>query len=149
MAKRYGNRSFELIDLVQQGVIGLEKAVYIFEPGRDYKFSSYAFWWIRKKIGLYMTEDWGIKPTVIDYEIYGEIIEELTTTTEKEEEEKYTTNAYKVWEAAFKIHIFILIIYPFFLALSESSDKWEYVGNAIMIQLSVFLISSLIINDEY
>ena len=88
IAKRYINRGLTFMDLVQEGNIGLIKAVYKYDPSRGFRFSTYGTWWIRQAISRAIADKGRmVRLPVHMSDVINRVIKEKTLLTQKLQKE--------------------------------------------------------------
>ncbi len=88
IAKRYINRGLTFMDLVQEGNIGLIKAVYKFDPSRGFRFSTYGTWWIRQAISRAIADKGRmVRLPVHMTDVINKVLKEKTLLTQKLQKE--------------------------------------------------------------
>lgn len=83
IAKNYNVYGVELLDLIQAGNKGLIKAVDEFNPEKEYRLSTFATWWIRKKVIEKLTDKWTLKVPVGHYGNVKKLEESIKDLTEE------------------------------------------------------------------
>ena len=112
IAKHYVGLGIDLIDLVQEGNLGLMKAIYMFNPDLGYKFSTYATWWIRQAITRSIANDarlirmpvHAVEQARLNLRAQHILTEELNRQPTSEEVAKYV-NEHKMLASSSSQHI--------------------------------------------
>ena len=88
IAKKYINRGLTFMDLVQEGNIGLIKAVYKYDPSRGFRFSTYGTWWIRQAISRAIADKGRmVRLPVHMTDVINRVLKEKTIFTQKLQKE--------------------------------------------------------------
>ncbi|MBP3504755.1 MAG: sigma-70 family RNA polymerase sigma factor [Bacilli bacterium] len=88
IAKKYINRGLTFMDLVQEGNIGLIKAVYKYDPSRGFRFSTYGTWWIRQAISRAIADKGRmVRLPVHMTDVINRVLKEKTLLTQKLQKE--------------------------------------------------------------
>lgn len=88
IAKKYINRGLTFMDLVQEGNIGLIKAVYKYDPSRGFRFSTYGTWWIRQAISRAIADKGRmVRLPVHMTDVINRVLKEKTMLTQKLQKE--------------------------------------------------------------
>lgn len=88
IAKKYINRGLTFMDLVQEGNIGLIKAVYKYDPSRGFRFSTYGTWWIRQAISRAIADKGRmVRLPVHMTDVINRVLKEKTILTQKLQKE--------------------------------------------------------------
>jgi RNA polymerase primary sigma factor len=148
IAKKFMRRGVNLLDLVQEGNIGLLKAIDKFEPAKNYKFSTYACWWIRHYIQKFMYNNY--RDIIIPVK-KEELLRKIEETFNKlEQEQQGRASSANVADALQKSQgqvDYILNIAQPLLSLDHEPDDGERSGPTLKVSDPKWEAESIVINN--